>query len=128
MDRVNNLLNFKFKKKGKSINVNNVNRNTFNTVNNVNNGEINQSRYSLNPAKFTPNTPETKLANDMAIYFNDLINYAFYLHVVNDLGFGRADLFWRNVKDEIEEKKNDERWRIQSPKKYFAWRYKKRIY
>jgi hypothetical protein len=129
MDKINFLLKKDSKYPKKSNNVNNVIKENSSIVNNVINGEVKNKKYELDPSKFTPNTPKTQLANDIAIYFDDLLNFAFYLHVVNKLGYERADAFWRNVKDEIEEKKkNADRQPIRSPKRYFAWRFKNKLY
>jgi len=89
---------------------------------------LNKQGYALDQNNFKPNTPETILAKDMAIYFDDLSNFAFYLSVVNKLGYSKAYSFWKYTQNEIEEKKHDERYSIRSPKKYFAWKYKRGHY
>lgn len=101
-----------------------------NNVNNVNNDEVSAKgrKYGLNRSKFTPNTEETQLAEDIANYFNDLKNYAFYLHVVKSLGVPTSLSFWKSIKEEIEEKKNNPRYAIRYPSKYFTWKFKKKLY
>lgn len=106
------------------INVNNDNNYFPNNDINVNNGGNKSSKYALDKSKFIPNTPETQLAQKIGEYFNDLNNYAFYLNVVNKLGVDRAYSFWQSVKREIEEKQNDEKFRIRLPANFFAWKYR----
>lgn len=115
------------------INVSNDNIKIPNNVNNDTNvsigGVSDKSRkYSLNRHSFIPQTPETQLAEKIASSFDDLQNYAFYLKVVNDLGESRGHIFWRSVQEEIKEKKDNPRFAIRDPRKYFAWKYKNHIY
>lgn len=106
-------------------NVINVNINKEYNDNNVN--TYKKRKYSLDKNKFLPNTENTQLAEQIATFFKDLNNYAFYLSVVNKLGVQRTYLFWKNIQDEIEQKRNS-RYEIRFPKKYFAWRYKNKKY
>lgn len=109
-------------KKNKLVNnVINVNVNNSNNANNDSNG-ISSKKYAFNPDSFVPNTPETKLAEEVATWFNDLENYAFYLHVVKQLGSSEAYVLWKDLQEEIEEKRGS-RFEIRSPKKYFAWKF-----
>jgi Na+-translocating ferredoxin:NAD+ oxidoreductase RnfG subunit len=85
------------------------------------------SKYALNKSKFVPNTDESCLAEEMAEYFNDLKNYAFYFHVTKKLGYSGAYAFFDSVKADIKEKMNTAH-PVRSPKKYFAWRYKRGMY
>lgn len=102
--------------------INNViNDNIHNPINNDNNGG---KKFALDERKFKLNTPEAQLAKDIAEYFNDLANYAFYFSVVKRLRRDRAYMFWQSVKGEIAEKEHDELYKIRDPKRYFAWRYK----
>ncbi len=111
-------------------NDNNVNKNIPINVSNVSNGNKSgkDGEYALNRSKFTPNTEEAQLAEDIANYFNDLKNYAFYLHVAKILGVPTTLSFWKSVKEEIEEKKKNPRYAIRYPCKYFAWKFKKKLY
>lgn len=102
---------------------NNVNEN----VTDSNSNSSKKGKYALNRNKFTPNTEETQLAEKVATFFDDLSNYAFYLHVVNRLGVNKAYMFFRSVQEEIE-KKGGTRYEIRNPKRYFAWKFKKGIY
>jgi len=86
-----------------------------------------KNKYALDRTKFTPNTPESSLAEKIAAYFEDLSNFAFYFRVVKNLGEARTYSFWQSVKEEIEGKMGG-RYEIRCPKKYFAWRYKRKIY
>jgi hypothetical protein len=112
----------------KRNNVNNDNINISKSVINVNNGKTKNKKYALDPLKFTPNTEGSQLANNMAIYFNDLENFAFYMHVVNKLSVSGAYGLWRSVQDEIESKKDDEKRKIRYPRKYFAWKFREGRY
>lgn len=103
-------------------NVTNVNKNNSNNDNSVILQKTNE--YALDPSTFTPNTPETKLAEDIAISLDDLQNYAFYLHVVKSLGHGVAYTFWRSTQEEIKQK-HGSKYEIINHKKYFAWKFKK---
>ncbi len=82
-------------------------------------------KYALDKRSFTPNTPKTKLAEEIAAYFDDIENYAFYLHVVNHLGESQAYSFFKSIQEEITEKSGT-RYQIIKPKKYFAWQFKRR--
>lgn len=121
MQKVGNLI-----KKSKLLNnVINVNKNI--SINdNGNNGEdVNKrSRYALDPSKFTPNNQESQLAEEIAKWFDDVQNYAFYLHVVKRLGHSGAYTFWRALQMEVKEKYGTAH-AIISPKKYFAWKFKR---
>ena len=107
-------------------NDNNVNRYILNNDNNVNSSN-GKKKYSLDKSKFTPNTEESQLAEDLANYFKDSENYAFYYSVVNSLGVLRAKEALKNIKDEIQQKENT-KYAIRNPKKYFTWKYKKGFY
>lgn len=108
--------------------------------NNVNNGNIHTSindnnvvtsndkkKYSLDRSKFTPNTEEAQLAENLATFLNDTENYAFYYSVVKTLRIARAHQALADIKDEIQQKKNT-KYAIKSPKKYFTFKYKKGLY
>lgn len=110
------------KNKQLTNNVSNVSKNNSNNDTNVALQKTNQ--YALNTTSFIPNTPETKLAEDIAISFNDLQNYAFYLHVVKKLEHSTAYTFWRSIQEEIKQKFGS-KYEIINPKKYFAWKFKK---
>lgn len=116
-------------KKSRLINnVINVNVNNSNNVNNDSNGISSKiKKYALNRDSFKPHTEETQLAEDIATSFDDLQNYAFYLHVVNRLGAPGTYAFWKVVEQEIEEKRGS-RFEIRNPKKYFAWKFSKGLY
>lgn len=103
-----------------NVNVNNSPTN----VSGDNNVTSKVGKYALDRNSFTPNTPKTKLAEEIATYFNDVGNYAFYLHVVNRLGESQAYSFFRSIQDEIKEKAGT-RYQVVYPKKYFAWRFKR---
>ncbi len=103
------------------INDNNVNKDISINDNNVNSS--NKGAYALDRTKFTPNTPETQLAEQMAMSFDDLGNYAFYLRVVNRLRYSNAEVFWKSHKEEEAEKRGT-KYEFRNSKKYFAWKYK----
>lgn len=107
----------------KHINVNTVNKSLTNNDSNV----ASKNRYALDKNKFTPNTPETQLAEQIATSFNDLDNYAGFLSVVNKIGHERAYGLWKSIKEEIEEKKGT-KYAIRYPAKYFMWKYRKGWY
>ena len=109
----------------RSINVNNVNKLILN--NDTNDISSNKGKYALDRSKFIPNTPETQLAEKIAISFNDLKNYAFYLRLVINLGYSNAEAFWKSHKEEEEEKQGT-KYEFRNSKKYFAWKYKNRLY
>lgn len=99
-----------------------------NISNNVNNViTTKKKKYALDRNKFTPNTEETILAEEIAQSFNDLDNYAFYLKVVNKLGSLRARRFWITIEAEIKEKE-DTKYPIRNRKKYFTWKFKKGLF
>lgn len=106
---------------------NNVNNKLYkyNIVNNVNSS--NSNKHALDRRKFTPNTPETQLAERIAASFDDLKNYAFYLKVVNSLGYSNAEPFWKAHMEEEEEKRGT-RYAFRNSKKYFTWKYKNKCY
>lgn len=103
-------------------NDNNVNKN--NKTNNVINVA---SKYGLDRTKFTPNTEEAQLAEEIAKHFDDLQNFAFYFHLVNKLGIGNARTYWNSHKQEVKEKLGT-KYEIRNPKNYFAWIFKKGHY
>lgn len=107
-------------------NVINVNVNNSNNINNDSNGTYKTGKYELNRDSFNPNTEETQLAEKIATFFNDLRNYAFYLHVIKRLGISETYSFWKAFQEEIEEKRGS-RYAIRYPHKYFAWKFKKGI-
>lgn len=110
----------------KGVNGINVNSKRFNNGINVNNGTY-KNPYALDRSKFTPNTPETQLAEQIATSFNDLENYAGFLSVINKIGCERAYALWKSILEEIEEKR-DTRYSIRNPARYFMWKYKKGLY
>lgn len=109
---------------------NNINDNNVNNKISINDNNVSSSNgknYALDRSKFTPNTPETELAERIAKSFDDLSNYAFYLRVVKKLGYSNAESFWESHIEEEEEKKGT-KFEFRSSKKYFAWKYKKKLY
>lgn len=121
MDHISNVI--KKSKLANNVTIVNVNNsNNVNSDNNVISSKV--GKYALNRDSFTPNTPETKLAEDIATSFADINNYAFYLYVVKQLGVARTHEFWRGIQEEVKEKLGS-RFEIRSPKKYFAWKFKK---
>ncbi len=84
------------------------------------------NKYSLDRTKFTPNTEESQLAEEIASSFGDLGNYAFYFKVVNKLGISQAMTFWKTHKQEEEEKRGT-KYEFRSSKKYFAWKFQKKF-
>lgn len=104
-------------------NVSNVNNSKYNKLNNVNNVNNDNNRYSLDKSKFTPNTEETILAEEIAKFFNDLNNYAGYLEFVNTVHCSEAIRFFKEVKTDIENKKNT-KYPVRNPAGYFFWKYK----
>lgn len=118
MDQIGKII-----KEGKLINnVINVNVNSSNNDNNVVSQKV--GKFALDRNSFKPNTEETQLAEKIAISFNDLQNYAFYLHVIKRLGISSTYAFWKAMQEEIEEKKGS-RYEIRNPRKYFTWKFKK---
>lgn len=98
--------------------------------NNVVNDSVNnvsKKNYGLDKTKFTPNTDETIYAEEIATFLDDLENYAFYLSVVNNLGLYTAQRLLRVVQVDIEEKAKT-KTPVRNPAKYFAWKYKKRLF
>jgi len=87
----------------------NLTRNNGNNVNrsiliNDTNDTSKKTKYSLDKSKFTPNTPETQLAEEIANYLNDTKNYACYLNVVNKIGRDGAYRLFMTVKDDVSSK------------------------
>lgn len=125
---MNNNIDNILKKRSQDIlkrnNVINDNKNIINNDNNVNTAR--KKKYSLDKSTFTPNTPESHLAETIAIYFSDLENFAFYYCVVNKLGTDRAYSAFRSFQVEEEEKKGT-KYEIRFPKNYFAWKWKRGI-
>lgn len=109
----------------KRINVNNDNNKYLNNVNNDN--ATDKDKYSLKRDVFTPNTREAILAEEIATRFDDLSNYAAFLRVVKELGYEAAMNFYHLILGEIEEKKDTD-YCIRSPKKYFMWKFKRKLY
>jgi len=122
MEHISKELTKKFKN---LINDNNDSKDDF--INDINDNSSSKNKYALNREKFTPNTPEAQLAENIASSFNDLQNYAFYLSVVNRLGYTNAESFWKAHKEEEKEKRGT-RYEFRYSKKYFAWKYKKHLY
>lgn len=85
--------------------------------------EITNRKYSLN-SKFTPQTEETSVALDIANFFQDTNNYAFYRSVVKKIGISKSLQLFHEIKETINYFKNTKK-KILSPKKYFAGAYKK---
>ena len=92
---------------------NDINVNSNKTENNViidNNVNIvankPKKKTALDKTKFTPNTPESQLAEEMASKFEDLDNFAFYQSVVKKLKLYEAQVFFKTIVQEIEDKKN----------------------
>lgn len=112
----------KILKLNKYNNDNNVNKS--NSLNNDSN--VTSSRYSLDRNKFTPNTEETQLAEEIATYFGDLKNYASYLNVVNKLGIVGARTLFRETQSDIEEK-SETKTPVRKPAAYFMWKFKRAL-
>lgn len=102
---------------------NNVNK--YNNDTNVN-GSFDK-KYALDKSKFVPHTPESVCAIEIAEKFNDLNNFAFYMHVVKHLGIDRAYRAVCSVFYDVREK-NETKYKIRSPVKYFAWKYRKGLF
>lgn len=113
--------------------VNETLRKKYNNVINVNKKNDNndnkggKNKYELDKAKFTPNTEEAMLSEEIGSYFNDLQNFAFYYSVINKLGVTRGREALADIKDEIQQKAGT-KYAIRNPKKYFAWKYKRGLY
>lgn len=109
--------------------VNNDNSNKIlNNVNNVINGvSKKKSKYALDRTKFTPNTPETQLAEEMAKALDDLDNYACYLSVVNKLGVMTATQLIKSTLSDIKEK-TDTKYPVRNKAKYFMWKFRHHHY
>lgn len=111
--------------KKEKFTANNVNRNKLNNGINVNTSSRN--KYALDRTQFTPNTPKTSLAEEIAEYFKDLNNYAGYLNVVNRLGCDHARILFSTVKSDIIEKESTST-PVRNPAAYFMWKYKKGLF
>ncbi|HZQ29998.1 MAG TPA: hypothetical protein VFA93_02895 [Patescibacteria group bacterium] len=107
------------------INVSTVNK--YNLNNGINVISSNKSKYALDRSKFTPNTEEAQLAEEIASFLNDLDNYAFYFGAVRKKGCENIGRLFHVVKADIEEK-SDTKYPVRSPKKYFVWKYRKDLY
>lgn len=110
-------------KKYVSSSVNNDNKNYLNNDTNVNNGI---SKYKLDRAKFTPNTEETQLAEEISLELNDS-HYAGFLSVVNEIGCSEAKRLFASVKQDIKDKRNT-KTPVRNPGAYFMWKYRNRMY
>lgn len=99
-----------------------INDNKYNDNNNVG-----KSKYALDKTKFIPSNEESQLAEEIANFFNDTENFAFYYSVVKKLSIIRAMEAFADIKDEIQQKEGT-KYVIRNPKKYFAWKYKKGLY
>jgi len=108
-------------------NVNNDNNKIFNNVNSVNSDNSSMGKYALDRKTFTPNTEKTQLAEEIAVFLNDLENYACYLGIVNRVGASGAKRLLRTVKSDIEEKAETQT-PVRNPAKYFMWKFKKAFY
>ncbi len=128
MEKAGKILQKKYKPVLKRNNDINDNIDIANTVNNDNNGKNKkQGKYALDRTKFTPNTEEAQLAEEIATSFDDLQNYAFYFRVVKKLGASGALTFWKTHRQEEEENRGG-RYEFRNSKQYFAWKFKRRIY
>lgn len=87
--------------------------------------EITNKKYSLH-SKFTPHTEETSTALDIANFFQDTNNYAFYRSVVKKIGVSKSLQLLHEIKETINNFKNTKK-KILCPKKYFAGAYKKAL-
>lgn len=105
-----------------SINVNNDNK-----KNDSNDNGENTNKYALDKTKFTPNTEEALLAEEIAAYFGDLRNFAGFYKVVNTLGVMKSREFLSSVKDDIRSKQNT-KYPVRYPARYFMWRYRNKMY
>lgn len=112
--------------KGNSYVNNDINDNNDNNNYNINDNNVTNKKYRLNRKKFTPNTKESTLAEEIATKFNDLDNFAAFYKVVNELGYERSLALFKSVCGEIDEKKGTYH-EVRNPPAYFMWRYKKRL-
>lgn len=102
------------------LNVSNVKKDKYINVSNVN-----KKKYALDESKFTPNTEESMLAVEVATYFKDTDNFAFYMRLVKRLEVGGVKQLFAEVKSDIAEKANTNT-PVRSPAKYFVWKSKRR--
>lgn len=104
--------------------VNNVSKEISNNDSNVNSFK---KRYMLDKTKFTPNTEETRLAEDIATKLDDLGNYAAFLGAVNKNGCLKIRRLLASVLDDIETKKKTKN-PVRKPGAYFMWKLKREMY
>jgi hypothetical protein len=100
--------------------VNNGNKSKLNNDNNDNNDK---KRYALDRSKFTPNTEEALLAEEIATKLNDLDNFACYFSVVNRIGASKARTILSQTIGEIKEKA-ESKYPVRKPARYFMWKVK----
>jgi hypothetical protein len=86
-----------------------------------------KKNYALNRDKFIPNTEESMLAEEIAVTLMDLDNFAFYFSVVKKIGVGTAMILLKTVLSDVEEKKGT-KYPVRDIKKYFTWKYRRRLY
>jgi len=106
--------------------VNNGNTNTI-VINDNNENKKHLGIYALDKSKFTPNTPETIQAEEIAMKLDDLQNYACYLNVMNKIGVMDAERLLRVVLNDYREKKNT-KFPVRDIRRYFMNKYKHRRY
>lgn len=84
-------------------------------------------KYAYDPSKFTPNTEESQFALEIATYFRDTDNFAYYMGLVKRRGVGLVKQLFAETRQEIAEKSKTD-YPVLSPKKWFAWKAKRRFF
>lgn len=105
--------------------INDINVKKDRYINDTNVSNVNKNKYALDESKFTPNTEESMLAVEVATYFKDRNNFAFYMRLVKRLGVGGVKQLFAETKSDIAEKA-DTKTPVRSPAKYFVWKSKRR--
>lgn len=100
--------------------VNNDNKKKSNNAINDNN-DTHKSKYALDRNKFVPNTEESMLAEEIAMSFDDLNNFASFFNVVKRLGCLRARTLFQETLGEIAEKRNT-KYPVRNAARYFMWK------
>ena len=85
------------------------------------------NKYALDKTKFTPNTPEATIAEEISKSYNDLRNYAFYFGLVKKIGVQEALRLHAVVQDEIKRKALTST-PVRFPSKFFTYTYEHKKY
>ncbi len=115
------------KKRNDTVNNGNTDKVSNNDINDNNGTRTKKNKYALDRTKFIPNTPQTQLAEKIAITLGDLQNYACYLNVVNKIGVQNAERLLRSTLSDINEKENT-KYPVRKKGGYFMNKYKFKRY